>query len=57
VSRGDTVVIVEAMKMENEVKAERDGVILAVGVKAGDRILGGQPLFDLGISGGGGGES
>lgn len=47
VSRGETVVIVEAMKMENEVKADHDGVVAAMGVKAGDRIQGGDRLFDL----------
>jgi pyruvate carboxylase subunit B len=50
VIRGETVVIVEAMKMENEVKADHDGVVTALSVKAGDRIQGGDRLFDLGLA-------
>lgn len=50
VARGETVVIVEAMKMENEVKADHDGVVAATFVEAGDRIQGGDRLFDLGVA-------
>ena len=38
VERGQGVVIVEAMKMENELKAHRDGVIGAIEVAAGDTV-------------------
>jgi len=47
VRRGDTVVIVEAMKMENEVKADHDGIVSALDVKSGDRIQGGDRLFEI----------
>ena len=38
VSKGDTVIILESMKMENELKAPRDGTIRHVNVKAGDSV-------------------
>ncbi len=47
VRRGETVLIVEAMKMENEVKAEHDGVVASLAVKVGDRIQNGDRLFEL----------
>jgi geranyl-CoA carboxylase alpha subunit len=37
VKRGDTLAIVEAMKMEHSLKAPRDGVVARVGAKAGDQ--------------------
>ncbi|NLE49790.1 MAG: biotin/lipoyl-binding protein [Chloroflexi bacterium] len=38
VAKGDTVVILESMKMENELKAPRDGTIHRVSVRAGDSV-------------------
>ena len=38
VKSGDTLAIVEAMKMENVLRAERDGVIKAIKAKAGDSL-------------------
>src|SRR5262249_54429558 len=38
VKAGETLAIVEAMKMENVLRAERDGVIKAVFVKKGDSL-------------------
>ncbi len=38
VSQGQTVVILESMKMENELKATRNGSVLAVNVSAGDSV-------------------
>lgn len=39
VAKGDTVLIMEAMKMENEVKAEKDGVVKEIKVSEGDAVL------------------
>ena len=39
---GDTVVILEAMKMENAVRAERAGTISAINVSAGDGVSAGD---------------
>jgi biotin carboxyl carrier protein len=38
VSKGDTVVVLESMKMQNEIKAPRDGRVHAVRVAAGDPV-------------------
>ena len=38
VKNGEILAIVEAMKMENVLRAERDGVIKAVHAKAGDSL-------------------
>jgi biotin carboxyl carrier protein len=47
VKRGDTVLILEAMKMELPVRAPRDGVVEAVHCRAGDLVQPGVPLVDL----------
>ena len=38
VSRGDVVLILEAMKMENEVVAPQDGTIASINVNVGDMV-------------------
>ena len=43
--KGDTICIIEAMKLMNEIKAEEDGVIEKVLVKNGDAVEYGTPLF------------
>lgn len=47
VSKGDTVVIVSAMKMESEYKSPIDGIVSKVMVKADDTIEGNQPLVEI----------
>ena len=47
VNEGDIVLIHEAMKMENEIKAPRSGVIKTLGVKEGDNILANHLLFEI----------
>lgn len=42
---GDTLCIVEAMKMFNEIEADRAGTIMAILVKNGDPVEYDQPLF------------
>lgn len=44
VKKGQTVIILEAMKMENNINADRDGKITAVNVKTGDSVLEGTDL-------------
>jgi len=46
---GEGLVIVEAMKMENELRASHQGVVEAVHVKAGDRVEKGAPLVTLSV--------
>jgi propionyl-CoA carboxylase alpha chain len=38
VKAGDTLAVVEAMKMENVLRAERDGAVKKVNAKAGDTL-------------------
>ncbi len=38
VKKGDTVVVLEAMKMENDIPAPKDGVIASVLVNKGDSV-------------------
>ena len=47
VKEGDVVIILEAMKMETEVRAEADGVISKVWVKEGDSVAVGSQLLAL----------
>ena len=41
---GDTIVILEAMKMENSIKAEKSGVVTAISVSAGDGVSAGDTV-------------
>ncbi len=47
VKRGDTILTVESMKMENSIMAERDGVIDEIYVKPGQTLMQGDSLFVL----------
>ena len=47
VEAGQGVVVLEAMKMENEIQAERVGVVRRVLVEAGQSVEGGEVLFEL----------
>ncbi|GAB5380251.1 MAG: sodium-extruding oxaloacetate decarboxylase subunit alpha [Aliiglaciecola sp.] len=48
VKAGDVVLIMEAMKMETEVRASSDGTVNAVLVNEGDAVQSGQPVLSLG---------
>jgi len=47
INEGDTLVILEAMKMETEIKAARSGTVVNVSVKEGDSVTVGQALLSL----------
>jgi len=47
VKKGDIVLIIEAMKMENEIVAPRDGTVTAVYVQKGANVATGTALFDI----------
>ena len=44
---GDIVAVLEAMKMENDVKTPVDGVVVEVAVEAGEAVETGQLLMRL----------
>ena len=48
VERGDTVVVIEAMKMENELKAAAAGVVTEVRVQPGQAVNAGDVLVRIG---------
>ncbi len=48
VQEGDVVLILEAMKMETEVRAPRSGQVLSVQVRVGDSVAVGDPLLSIG---------
>lgn len=47
VKKGDPVIILEAMKMENEICAGQDGVIASVDVAVGDSVEAGDVLATM----------
>ncbi len=47
VKASDTVVVLEAMKMENAIHAGRDGVVKSVEVNPGDAVLEGAVLLTI----------
>ncbi|MEG1886594.1 MAG: biotin/lipoyl-containing protein [Oscillospiraceae bacterium] len=47
VKRGDILLILEAMKMENEICAPNDGTVVAVSVAAGEAVDSGKLLLTL----------
>ncbi|WP_445012052.1 acetyl-CoA carboxylase biotin carboxyl carrier protein [Vreelandella stevensii] len=47
VKQGDTVCIVEAMKMMNQIEADRDGVVEAILVEDGEPVEFDQPMIVL----------
>jgi biotin carboxyl carrier protein len=47
VAQGDVVVILESMKMQNELKSPRDGIVSRVRVKEGDNVERKQTLLSV----------
>lgn len=48
VKKGETVVVLEAMKMENNIAAECDGIVTSVCVAQGDSVMEGTVLVTVG---------
>jgi len=44
VKKGQTIIILEAMKMENNINADKDGKITAINVSKGESVLEGTDL-------------
>ncbi len=47
VSEGQVVAVIEAMKMQNIIRAERDGVVATVGAASGDSVAADQVLVEF----------
>lgn len=47
VKRGDTLIVMEAMKMENNIMASSDGQVKAIHVTVGQTVAQDDPLIDL----------
>ena len=48
VKKGDVVIVLEAMKMENNINADRDGKIVEIPVSKGESVLEGTDLVIIG---------
>jgi len=47
VDAGQPLVVLEAMKMQNEIQAERSGIVTRLFVTAGEAVEGGDPLLEI----------
>lgn len=47
VSAGDGVLVIEAMKMENEIQAAKSGIVVAVHAKKGDSVTPDETLLEI----------
>ncbi len=47
VRKGDSVVVIEAMKMEHQVRTAFDGIVAQVNFKAGDQVLEGDVCIEI----------
>ena len=47
VKKGDTLLIMEAMKMENNILSEQDGIIKNIKIKEGDAVLQNDILIEI----------
>ena len=47
VKKGETLLMMEAMKMENEIKAEKDGVVAEIKVTVGQNVMNDDVLLTI----------
>jgi glutaconyl-CoA/methylmalonyl-CoA decarboxylase subunit gamma len=48
VKAGQKLFVLEAMKMENDINADRDGKVIAIHVQKGDSVMEGDVLIEIG---------
>ena len=48
VKKGDVLLVLEAMKMENDIQAPADGIVIAVQATKGASVETGAPLVTIG---------
>lgn len=46
---GDKLILLEAMKMENNINADKGGTIRSIKIKSGDAVLEGDVLIEIGL--------
>lgn len=49
VKPGDRLLVMEAMKMENNINSDKEGIIESIKIKAGDSVLEGDLLIEIGV--------
>ena len=47
VEAGDGILVIEAMKMENEIQASQSGIVISVHVKKGDSVAPDETLVEI----------
>ena len=47
VSAGDSIIVIEAMKMENEIQASKTGTVVAINIKKGDDVSPNETLLEI----------
>ena len=47
VTAGDSVIVIEAMKMENEIQASKSGIVVAIHVANGDSVSPNETLIEI----------
>ena len=48
VKRGDVVLVLEAMKMQNNIESEYEGTVTSISVKQGESVMEGTVLMTIG---------
>ena len=47
VKRGEILLVMESMKMENNILADKDGIVKTINVEIGQSVMQGDPLFEI----------
>ena len=47
ISAGDSVIVIEAMKMENEIQAAKSGTVVSINISKGDEVSPNETLLEI----------